>query len=81
MAKACHQLPLELPGVVCANNILYEHAPLYPPWDWGCPHLKHGHRAVCSVVIISDLLDVLEVEAGFEAVQSWAAEQSSASGM
>ena len=40
---------------------------------------KHGHRAVCSGVLVGDLLDVLEVEAGFEVVQSWAAEQSSAS--
>ena len=40
MAKAFHQLPSRPPGVVCTNNILYEHAPLYPPWDWGWPHLK-----------------------------------------
>ena len=25
---------------------------------------KHGHRAVCSGVVIGDLLDILEVEAG-----------------
>jgi hypothetical protein len=36
---------------------------------------------VCSVVLIGDLLDVLEVEAVVEVVQSWAAEQSSASAM
>jgi hypothetical protein len=36
---------------------------------------------VCSVVLIGDLVDVLEVEAGFEIIQSWAAEQSSASAM
>ena len=40
---------------------------------------KHGHRAVCSGVLIGSFLDVLEVEAGFEVVQSWAAEQSSES--
>ena len=37
----------------------------------------HGHRAVCNGVLIGDLLDVLEVGAGFEDVQDWAAEQSS----
>ena len=39
---------------------------------------EHGHSAVCSGVLIGSFLDVLEVGAGFEAVQSWAAEQSSA---
>ena len=43
--------------------------------------LKHGHRAVCSGVLIGSFLDVLEVEAGFEDVQDWAAEQSSVSAM
>ena len=42
---------------------------------------KHGHRAVCSGVLIGSFLDVLEVEAGFEGVQDWAAEQSSVSAM
>ena len=28
---------------------------------------------MCSVVLIGDLLDVLEVEAGFEVIQNWAA--------
>ena len=37
---------------------------------------KHGHRAVCSGVLISSFLDILEVGAGFEGVQDWAAEQS-----
>ena len=32
---------------------------------------------MCSGVLIGSFLDVLEVEAGFEVVQSWAAEQSS----
>ena len=48
------------------------------------PHrldIKHGHRAVYSGVVIGDLLDVLEVEAGFEVVQDWAAEQLSVSAM
>ena len=27
---------------------------------------KHGHRAVCSGVLISSFLDILEVGAGFE---------------
>ena len=40
---------------------------------------KHGHRAVCSGVLISSFLDILEVGAGFEGVQDWAAEQSSVS--
>ena len=40
---------------------------------------KHGHRAVCSGVLIGSFLDVLEVGAGFEGVQDWAAEQSSVS--
>ena len=39
---------------------------------------KHGHRAVCSGVLISSFLDILEVGAGFEVIQDWAAEQSSA---
>ena len=43
--------------------------------------VKHGHRAVCSGVLIGSFLDVLEVEAGFEGVQDWAAEQSSVSAM
>ena len=42
---------------------------------------KHGHRAVCSGVLIGIFLDVLEVEAGFEGVQGRAAEQSSVSAM
>ena len=42
---------------------------------------KHGHRAVCSGVLISSFLDILEVGAGFEGVQDWAAEQSSVSAM
>ena len=37
---------------------------------------KYGHRAVCSGVLIGSFLDILEVEAGFEVVQDWAAEQS-----
>ena len=39
----------------------------------------YGHRAVCSGVLISSFLDILEVGAGFEGVQDWAAEQSSVS--
>ena len=39
----------------------------------------HGHRAVCSGVLIGSFLDILEVEVGFEGVQDWAAEQSSVS--
>ena len=42
---------------------------------------KHGHRAVRSGILISSFLDVFEVEAGFEGVQDWAAEQSSVSAM
>ena len=42
---------------------------------------KHGHRALCIGVLIGSFLDVLEVEAGFEGVQDWAAEQSSLSAM
>ena len=42
---------------------------------------KHGHRAVCSGVLISSFLHILEVGAGFEGVQDWAAEQSSVSAM
>ena len=42
---------------------------------------KHGHRVVCSGVLIGSFLDVLKVEAGFEGAQSWAAEQSSVSAM
>ena len=42
---------------------------------------KHGHRAVCNGVLISSFLDILEVGAGFEGVQDWAAEQSSVSAM
>ena len=46
-------------------------------------------RAVCSGVLIGsfldvlevDILDILEVEAGFEGVQDWAAEQLSVSAM
>ena len=38
---------------------------------------KHGHRVVCIGVLISSFLDILEVGAGFEGVQDWAAEQSS----
>ena len=38
--------------------------------------LKHGHRAVCNSVLIDGFLDILEVGAGFEGVQDWAAEQS-----
>ena len=30
---------------------------------------KHGHRAVCSGVLIGSFLDVLEVGAGFEAAE------------
>ena len=44
-------------------------------------HFKHGHRAVCNGVLISSFLDILEVGAGFEGVQDWAAEQSSVSAM
>ena len=42
---------------------------------------KHGHRAVCSGVLVGSFLDVLEVGAGFEGVQDWAVEQSSVSAM
>ena len=34
---------------------------------------------MCSGVLISSFLDILEVGAGFEVVQDWAAEQSSLS--
>ena len=36
---------------------------------------KHGHGALCSGVLICSFLDILEVRAGFEGVQDWAAEQ------
>ena len=53
--------------------------------EMSAPHrldiFKHGHRAVCSGVLIGSFLDVLEVEAGFEGVQDWAAGQSSVSAM
>ena len=42
---------------------------------------KHGHRAGGIGVLIGSFLDVLEVGAGFEGVQDWAAEQSSVSAM
>ena len=42
---------------------------------------KHGHTAVCSGVLVSSFLDILEVGAGFEGVQDRAAEQSSVSAM
>ena len=35
---------------------------------------------MCGGVLISSFLDILEVGAGFEGVQDWAAEQSSVSG-
>ena len=41
---------------------------------------KHGHRAVCSGILISSFPDILEVGAGFEGVQNWAAEQLSGGG-
>ena len=48
--KAWYYLPLGPPGVVCANNILYERAPLRtrPPWDWGCLHLKVKDKKTCT---------------------------------
>ena len=45
-----------------------------------CRACQSGARfAVCNGVLTGSLLDVLEVEAGFEGVQDWAAEQSSVS--
>ena len=42
-------------------------------------HFEHAHKAVCSGVLISSFLGILEVGADFEGVQDWAAEQSSVS--
>ena len=65
----------ELPGGWLARHRTIE--------KMSAPHrldiFKHGHRAVCSGVLISSFLDILEVGAGFEGVQDWAAEQSSVS--
>ena len=36
---------------------------------------EHGHRAGCSGVLLGGLLDVLELEAAVEVVQSCAADQ------
>ena len=36
---------------------------------------EHGHRVVCSGVLGGGLLDVFELEAVVEVVQSWAADQ------
>ena len=54
---------------VCVGGGLARHRTIE---KMSAPHrldiFKHGHRAVCSGVLIGDLLDVLEVEAVLEVI-------------